>query len=60
MLEELEKCEVCPHKCKINRKNNKIGRCKASDKVKIALYSTHDFEEPCISGKKRLWYSLFF
>lgn len=52
MLEELEKCEVCPHKCKINRKNNKIGRCKASDKVKIALYSTHDFEEPCISGKK--------
>lgn len=52
MLKELEKCEVCPHKCKINRKNNKIGRCKASDKVKIALYSTHDFEEPCISGKK--------
>lgn len=52
MLEELEKCEVCPHKCKINRKNNKIGRCKASDKVKIALYLTHDFEEPCISGKK--------
>lgn len=52
MLEELEKCEVCPHRCKINRKNNKIGRCKASDKVKIALYSTHDFEEPCISGKK--------
>ena len=52
MLEKLEKCEVCPHKCKINRKNNKIGRCKASDKVKIALYSTHDFEEPCISGKK--------
>ena len=52
MLEELEKCEVCPHKCKINRKNNKIGRCKASDKVKIALYSTHDFEKPCISGKK--------
>lgn len=52
MLEELEKCEVCPHRCKINRKNNKIGRCKASEKVKIALYSTHDFEEPCISGKK--------
>ena len=26
---------------------------------KIALYSIHQFEEPCISGRKRLWYSLF-
>ena len=52
MLEELNKCEICPHKCKINRNNNQIGRCKATNKVKIALYSTHDFEEPCISGEK--------
>lgn len=28
------------------------GICKSSDKVKIALYSTHNFEEPCISGTK--------
>ena len=47
----LEKCEICPHKCRINRKNDK-GRCKSTDKVKIALYSTHNFEEPCISGEK--------
>ena len=52
MLEQLNKCEICPHKCGINRNNNQIGRCKAKDTVKIALYSTHDFEEPCISGKK--------
>lgn len=52
MLEELEKCNICPHECKINRNEGKIGRCKATDKVKIALYSTHDFEEPCISGEK--------
>ncbi len=52
MLEELEKCTICPHKCKINRNENQIGRCKAKDTVKIALYSTHDFEEPCISGEK--------
>ena len=49
-LELLKKCEICPHKCKVNRLNGKIGRCKSSDKVKIALYSTHNFEEPCISG----------
>ena len=52
MIEKLEKCEICPHKCGINRNNNQIGRCKSKDKVKIALFSIHDFEEPCISGKK--------
>jgi putative pyruvate formate lyase activating enzyme len=52
MLEELEKCNLCPHECRINRNKGQIGRCKSSNKVKIALYSTHDFEEPCISGEK--------
>ena len=51
-LKQLERCNLCPHQCNINRLNGQIGRCKASDKVKIALYSTHDFEEPCISGEK--------
>lgn len=51
-IEELEKCEICPHKCKVNRNQNQAGRCKSKDTVKIALYSTHNFEEPCISGEK--------
>lgn len=46
----LAKCEICPHKCKINREKGNVGRCKANDKVKIALYSIHKFEEPCITG----------
>ena len=52
MLEILEQCTICPHNCKINRKNGQIGRCKSKDTVKLALYSTHNFEEPCISGEK--------
>ena len=52
MLVGLKQCEICPHKCGINRLDGKIGRCKAKDKIKIALYSTHNFEEPCISGTK--------
>ena len=52
MLELLEKCTVCPHNCGINRLEGQIGRCKSKDTVKIGLYSIHDFEEPCISGKK--------
>ena len=52
MLEELKKCEVCPHKCRVNRIENEVGRCKSKDTVKVALASIHEFEEPCISGKK--------
>lgn len=51
-IRNLEKCEICPHRCKVNRLEGKIGKCHATSKVKIALYSTHNFEEPCISGKK--------
>ena len=52
MIEQIKKCTICPHNCGINRVDGEIGRCKAKDAVKIALYSVHDFEEPCISGKK--------
>ena len=52
MTSILEKCTICPHNCGINRKNGQVGRCKSKDTVKIALYSTHNFEEPCISGEK--------
>lgn len=48
----LTKCKICPHECNIDRNEKQIGRCKSTDKVKIALYSTHNFEEPCISGEK--------
>lgn len=47
----LEECILCPHKCKINRINGEIGRCRAGEKVKIALADLHFFEEPCISGE---------
>lgn len=50
MLEQLIECNVCPHKCKVNRLEGKLGRCKCNDKIKIALVSTHMYEEPCISG----------
>ena len=51
MQELLKQCEICPHKCRVNRLEGKKGICKSSDKIKIALYSTHNFEEPCISGE---------
>ncbi len=47
----LEQCMLCPHNCKVNRLNGEVGRCRCSNKIKIALVSLHKFEEPCISGE---------
>lgn len=47
----LDECTLCAHRCKVNRLNGKVGRCRANDKVKIALASLHMYEEPCISGE---------
>lgn len=50
-MEELKSCNMCPHKCGVNRLNGIKGRCKCDNKIKIALASVHNYEEPCISGK---------
>ena len=47
----LKKCNLCPHRCNVNRLKNKVGRCKTGNNVKIALTTLHFYEEPCISGK---------
>ena len=48
-LDMLNECTLCIRNCKVNRNNNKIGFCKASDKVMIAKASLHLWEEPPIS-----------
>lgn len=45
----LKKCNLCPRNCGVNRYES-LGFCKASDKVKVAYYSLHQWEEPVISG----------
>lgn len=49
-LEIMQKCTLCPNKCGVNRTAYR-GKCGASEKLKIAKYYLHPFEEPCISGK---------
>lgn len=50
MLNLLEKCELCPRRCGINRLNGEIGFCKSGKDVKLARADLHFWEEPCISG----------
>ncbi len=47
----LDKCQLCPYECKVNRTIGEIGRCKATEKIKLASFMLHFNEEPCISGK---------
>ena len=43
-------CNLCPNSCNVDRSNS-IGACGVDDKIKIAKYYLHKFEEPFISGK---------
>ena len=47
----LTNCTICPRKCGVNRYKEK-GYCGATNKIKLAYYSLHKWEEPVISGKK--------
>ncbi len=48
----LNNCNLCPRNCDIDREKGQIGFCKASNKIKIARYSLHFWEEPCLSSSK--------
>ena len=49
-MQELESCTLCPRNCKVNRYKS-VGVCGASDKIKVAHYGLHMWEEPIISGE---------
>ena len=50
-MEELfNKCNICPRNCNVNRNNNELGYCHASNKIKIGGYHLHMWEEPIITG----------
>ena len=48
-MELLKNCMLCPRKCGVNRYEVK-GACGANNKIKLAYYSLHEWEEPVISG----------
>ena len=49
MNDILSKCNLCPRNCGVNR-HETVGVCGAGDKIKLAYYSLHQWEEPVISG----------
>ena len=52
ILDKLEKCDLCPRNCKVNRVNKEKGFCGATGiGIKQARIGLHYYEEPCISGR---------
>lgn len=45
-------CTLCPNLCHANRVEGNLGRCRQSDKIKIAWSGLHRGEEPPLVGKK--------
>ena len=41
----INKCNMCPHECKVNRNENKIGKCRAGKTIKIAKAGMHYYWE---------------
>ena len=44
-------CDLCPNACNIDRERF-VGACGESNKMRIAKYYLHPFEEPIVSGKR--------
>ena len=45
-------CELCGHKCRVDRENGEKGKCEAGSDLAVASYTVHHGEEPYISGFK--------
>lgn len=44
-------CQMCPRRCLVDRVN-RLGYCGAGEKLRIALVSLHEWEEPCLVGER--------
>lgn len=52
MLNLLNKCNLCPRNCNINRNANELGFCGMGKDLFVARAALHFWEEPIISGDK--------
>ncbi len=48
----LSACDLCPHRCRVNRIKGELGVCQSGFKPRIASANLHRGEEPPISGSK--------
>ncbi len=45
-------CELCPHRCQVDRLAGELGHCRSAALPKVASWNLHHWEEPPISGTR--------
>ncbi len=48
----LAHCELCPHRCGVDRLHGGRGVCRMGDRVRVSSWNLHPWEEPPISGRR--------
>jgi len=48
----LAHCELCPHRCGVDRLKGERGVCRMGDRLKLSSWNLHPWEEPPISGRR--------
>lgn len=48
----LEKCDICPRECGVNRLEGKVGHCNSGYLPIVSSYCAHHGEEPVLSGTR--------
>jgi putative pyruvate formate lyase activating enzyme len=51
LWKKLECCDICPHKCSINRLKDEKGICKIGEKAKVSIFGPHFGEESPLVGR---------
>jgi putative pyruvate formate lyase activating enzyme len=51
-IQMLHFCELCPHRCQVNRQDGERGICGMGAEPKISSWTLHAWEEPPISGAR--------
>ena len=49
-LSRLEKCDICPRACGVNRLEGELGRCRSGRLAKVSSFTPHFGEEPPLVG----------
>jgi putative pyruvate formate lyase activating enzyme len=52
LVKNLESCELCPRKCRVNRLRGERGFCRSGNELVISNYGPHFGEEPELVGSR--------
>lgn len=48
----LERCDICPRECGVNRLKGELGHCNSGKEPVVASFCDHHGEEPSLSGSR--------